>query len=351
MPLKLTTLKQVFQAPFDTVIDVRSPAEFAEDHIPGAISLPALGNEERARVGTIYTQDTPFKARKIGAALVARNVAAHLDGPLADKPGGWQPLVYCWRGGQRSGSFASILSQIGWRAQTIEGGYRSYRRLVVQAMHEQALPHRLILLDGNTGTAKTELLALLAARGAQVVDLEHLAAHRGSLFGGVEQPQPSQKAFEGALARVLGDLDPSRPVVVEAESSKIGSVLIPGSVWRAMRAAPRIQIRAPLAARAAYLARTYVDLTTGSELLLDRLARLVPFQGHARVTHWQNLARDRRFQQLASELMSEHYDRRYDKSRGQADPGQVSELALERLEPDDLEQAADRLIGMLDRSG
>ena len=173
MPLKLTTLKQVFQAPFDTVIDVRSPAEFAEDHIPGAISLPALGNEERARVGTIYTQDTPFKARKIGAALVARNVAAHLDGPLADKPGGWQPLVYCWRGGQRSGSFASILSQIGWRAQTIEGGYRSYRRLVVQAMHEEALPHRLILLDGNTGTAKTELLALLAA-------------HRGSLFGGVE---------------------------------------------------------------------------------------------------------------------------------------------------------------------
>ena len=120
---------------------------------------------------------------------------------MADKPGGWQPLVYCWRGGQRSGSFASILSQIGWRAQTIEGGYRSYRRLVVQAMHEEALPHRLILLDGNTGTAKTELLALLAARGAQVVDLEHLAAHRGSLFGGVEQPQPSQKAFEGALAR------------------------------------------------------------------------------------------------------------------------------------------------------
>ena len=103
MPLKLTTLKQVFQAPFDTVIDVRSPAEFAEDHIPGAISLPALGNEERARVGTIYTQDTPFKARKIGAALVARNVAAHLDGPLADKPGGWQPLVYCWRGGSGRG--------------------------------------------------------------------------------------------------------------------------------------------------------------------------------------------------------------------------------------------------------
>ena len=236
MPLTFDSLSAIHAAPFDTLIDVRSPAEYAEDHIPGAISLPVLSDAERARVGTIYTQQSAFRARKIGAALVARNAAKHIEGPLADHDGGWRPLVYCWRGGQRSGSFASILAQIGWRAETVAGGYRTYRRLVVRAMHEAPLPHRLVLLDGNTGTAKTELLGLLAARGVQVVDLEGLAAHRGSLFGAVARAQPSQKAFEGALAAAFDSLDTARPVVVEAESSKVGEVLVPPSVWAAKRA-------------------------------------------------------------------------------------------------------------------
>ena len=118
MAFELTSLGDP-GAGFDTIIDVRSPAEFAEDHVPGAINLPVLSDEERARVGTIYVQDSPLKVRKIGAALVARNAAIHIEGPLADMDGGWQPLVYCWRGGQRSGSFASILSQIGWRAEVV----------------------------------------------------------------------------------------------------------------------------------------------------------------------------------------------------------------------------------------
>ncbi len=209
MALTFPSLAALRDHGFDALIDVRSPAEFAEDHVPGAISLPVLSNEERARVGTIYTQEAPFTARKIGAALVARNAAAHIEGPLADKDGGWRPLVYCWRGGQRSGSFASILQQIGWRAEVIEGGYRSYRRLVVAAMHDTVLPHRLVLIDGNTGTAKTEILHRLARRGVQVVDLEGLAAHRGSVFGPVAKPQPSQKAFEGALAAAFDGLDPA----------------------------------------------------------------------------------------------------------------------------------------------
>ncbi|MEL7115197.1 MAG: rhodanese-like domain-containing protein, partial [Pseudomonadota bacterium] len=162
MPVTITSLAQLHAADVDDIIDVRSPAEYAEDHLPGAISLPVLSNAERAEVGTIYTQVSPFKARKLGAALVARNAATHIEGPLADRDGGWRPLVYCWRGGQRSGAFASILSQIGWRAETIQGGYQSYRRLVVDLLHNQALPHKLVLLDGNTGTAKTELLAGVA---------------------------------------------------------------------------------------------------------------------------------------------------------------------------------------------
>ena len=172
MSIAFQTLSDLAAHGFDTVIDVRSPAEFAEDHVPGAINLPVLDDAERARIGTIFKQDSPFAARKLGAALVARNAARHLETALADKPGGWRPLIYCWRGGQRSGSFATILQQVGWRAEVIDGGYRSYRRLVTQAMHDTPLRHRLVLLDGNTGTAKTDLLKLLAAQGNQTVDLE-----------------------------------------------------------------------------------------------------------------------------------------------------------------------------------
>eukprot|EP00903_Cladosiphon_okamuranus_P016431 g15152.t1 len=230
MPLALPPLPDLPRLGFDDIIDVRSPAEFAEDHMPGAISLPVLSNEERARVGTIYKQVDPFAARKVGAALVSRNAAAHIEGPLADRNGGWRPLVYCWRGGQRSGSFAVILNQIGWRAEVVEGGYRAYRRMVAAMLHDDLLPWSPVLIDGNTGTAKTRLLHHLAAQGAQVVDLEALAEHRGSLFGGLSGPQPAQKMFESRLAGALAGLDPARPVYLEAESNKIGDILIPGSL-------------------------------------------------------------------------------------------------------------------------
>ncbi len=343
MPRSFDTLAAIYSAPFDALIDVRSPAEFAEDHIPGAISLPVLSNAERARVGTIYTQESAFKARKIGAALVARNAAAHIEGPLAGHDGGWRPLVYCWRGGQRSGSFASILQQIGWRVETIEGGYRSYRRLVVQAMHEAPLPHRLVLLDGNTGTAKTEILALLKARGVQVVDLEGLAAHRGSVFGAVEQTQPSQKAFEGRLAAAFEALDPSLSVVVEAESSKVGERLIPPSVWAAMRVASRVRLSAPVAARAWYLARAYGDLTSDLNVLRETLDLLVPFHGHAQVAAWQEMAAAGAFVDLAGELVARHYDARYAKSRDGRSGEVLDEVGLTDLGAADLERAADAI--------
>ena len=227
MALTLSSLEALDTLPFDTVIDARSPAEYAEDHLPGAINLPVLSNEERARVGTIYTQESPFRARRVGGALVARNVAAHIEAALADKPKTWRPLVYCWRGGQRSGAFSLILRQVGWAAETIEGGWRAYRRLVQHALYQAPWPAPVVLLDGNTGTAKTDMLALLAARGVQVLDLEGLANHRGSLFGAMAGGQPAQKGFESALAHARARLDPARPVVIEAESSKIGQLLLP----------------------------------------------------------------------------------------------------------------------------
>jgi tRNA 2-selenouridine synthase len=350
MALKFSSLSEFENHGYDAVIDVRSPAEFAQDHITAAINLPVLSDEERARVGTIYSQDNAFSAKIIGAALVARNVAAHLDGPLADKGGGWRPLVYCWRGGQRSGAFATILAQVGWRTEVVAGGYQTYRKLVARAMHDVPLPHRLIVLDGNTGTAKTELLQLLAQRGQQIVDLEGLAAHRGSVFGAVSRPQPSQKAFEAAIAWALERCDPARPVLVEAESSKIGDLLIPPSVWKAMKAAPRLSVAAPIAARAAYLTRTYGDIAQDRTALCETLAALIPHQGRERVEHWQGLVQSGDMRVLATELMRDHYDPRYAKARALRSHRKIGEVRTDDLTLNSLERTADRLALLIDEA-
>ena len=313
-----SSLNEIAALGFDDIIDVRAPAEYAEDHLPGAISLPVFSDAERAKVGTIYVQEDPFKARKVGAALVARNAAQHLEGPLADRTGAWRPLVYCWRGGQRSGSFASILAQIGWRVSSIEGGYKAYRRLVVQMLYDQPLAHRLILIDGGTGTGKTDLLAALADQGAQVLDLEAMANHRGSLLGGREGGQPSQKAFESRLAMALAKLDPKRPIFVEAESAKIGRARIPPAVWKAMLAADHFRLEVSLAARARYLAAAYVDVIGDMEELCARLSHLAPFHGHEVVARWQEMARAGDYVDLATALVEVHYDPSYRRSSRRA---------------------------------
>lgn len=334
MAITLTSLADLAAHGFDDIIDVRSPAEYAEDHLPGAISLPVLDDAERAEVGTIYKQVSPFTARKIGAALVAKNAAAYLQGPLADRPGGWRPLVYCWRGGQRSGSFAMILSQIGWRVETLAGGYKAWRGLVVREVYDTPVRAPMVVLDGNTGSAKTEILNLLPQHGLQVIDLEGLARHRGSLFGAVGE-QPSQKAFEGALALALAGLDPARPVVVEAESSKIGERRLPPEIWKAMVAAPRVAIAAPRAERAAYLARAYADLTAMPERLAATVGLLKPLHAAEVIEGWLALAAAGEHAALAESLMERHYDPRYGKHRARmAVP--VTEVAAESLAPEAL---------------
>ena len=345
MALELTSVAQGLALGFDDIIDVRAPAEYAEDHIPGAISLPVLDDAERARVGTIYKQVSPFDARKIGAALVAANAARHLQGPLAGKPGGWQPLVYCWRGGQRSGSFASILSQIGWRVELVKGGYKSWRALVVKAVYDDPFPCQVVVLDGNTGSAKTEVLNRLPGLGVQVLDLEGLANHRGSLFGAMG-PQPAQKAFEGALALAMARLDPTRPVVVEAESSKIGECRLPPRLWRAMVAAPRVAIAAPRAARAAYLVRAYDDMVADPQRLAEVLERLRPSHPGEVIAEWKDQAVRGRFAELAEGLMALHYDPRYDKHRARMEVP-LTEITAEDLAPAALEDVAAKVARMV----
>lgn len=342
MPVRLTSLADLADLGFDEIIDARSPSEYAEDRIPGAISLPVLDDDERARVGTIYVQEDPFKARKVGAALVARNAAGHIEGPLADRDGGWKPLVYCWRGGQRSNSFASILSQIGWRADVIEGGYRAYRRLVVDMLHREALPHRLMLIDGGTGTAKTRLLHKIADAGGQILDLEGLASHRGSLFGQVGGAQPSQKAFESGIAMTLTRLNPDRVTWVEAESSKVGDLLVPPSLWKAMLASPYVELTAPLSARAEHLVTSYPDIVDDPARLTDTLERLVRYHGREVVADWHQLAQAGDWSGLATALVQSHYDPRYKRIRREADPAQI--LALDDLSDETLAAVAEDLV-------
>ncbi len=332
---RFTDLATLRAAGFDALIDVRSPSEFAEDHLPGAIPLPVLSDAERATVGTIYVQDSPFKARKIGAALVARNAARHIEERLMAHDGGWRPLVYCWRGGQRSGSFASILQQIGWRAEVLEGGYRTWRRHVVGQLYDTVLPFRVIRLDGYTGTAKTEVLKRVAALGGQVVDLEGLARHRGSILGDVEGDQPSQKAFESALIGALSGLDPARPLLVEAESARIGTLRLPPALWVAMRDAPRIVLDAPVAARARYLAGVYADLAADAEGLTRRLNGLRTLAGHATVDDWLALLAAGETEALALGLIEAHYDRAYGRLRRDDDSP-----VLARIDAGDLDAAA-----------
>ena len=348
--MRLTSVAEAAALDFDTIIDVRSPAEYALDHLPGAINLPALDNEERARVGTIYKQVSPFDARKIGAALVAKNVAAHLEGPLADKTGGWRPLVYCWRGGQRSGSFATILRAVGWRTDLLEGGYKSWRRLVLETL-AQPIRAPVVVLDGNTGSAKTAVLQAAAAQGAQLIDLEGLANHRGSIFGALPGGQPAQTGFEGQLAVALARLDPARPVLLEGESAKVGEIQLPKGLWTALRTAPRLRLVAPLPERAAYLARAYADIVADPLRLTRLIDQLRPYHAAEVIHLWHGLAEARAFEALAADLMQRHYDPRYEKHRARQDRP-VLEVAAPSLAPAalaalaaDVIAAAERLTG------
>ncbi len=313
---------------FDSIIDVRSPAEFALDHIDGAINLPVLSNEERSLVGTTYKQDSRFKARKIGAALIARNTAQHLDSELFSKDRDWKPLIYCWRGGQRSASFSTILSEIGWRPTLLNGGYKSYRSEVSKMMHKKPSTYNFILISGHTGTAKTEIIRKLENLDIQTIDLEGLANHRGSVFGANLTKQPSQKLFESCLFNKLKSFDSGKPVILESESNKIGQLTIPNMIWNEMKKSPRIEVQAPLHQRAIYLTRMYKRLTENQDDLNQRIEFLKNQHGQKKIQNWKDLSKSGKFTELAEELMVCHYDTLYNKSQSKSLIVKLSEVKM-----------------------
>jgi tRNA 2-selenouridine synthase len=300
---------------FDDIVDVRSPSEFSLDHIPGAINCPVLDDDERARVGTIHAQESAFTAKKIGATLVARNIAKHIDSEFATRPKIWRPLIYCWRGGQRSASMTIVLRQIGWDARKLAGGYKAYRRHVVAEIDKRVphLPFRV--LCGLTGAGKSAVLRALEQRHAQVLDLEKLAAHRGSVLGNLpEGPQPGQKMFESRIWDALCGFNPSEPVYVEAESSRIGNLRVPDSLIGVMRQSPCILLDATTSARVALLLREYVHFVRTPSELFAKLDCLTGLHGRKRIDRWKNLASTHDWDVFVRELLEDHYDPAYRKS-------------------------------------
>lgn len=297
---------------FDEVIDVRSEDEFADDHIPGAINCPVLNNAQRAEVGTIYKQVSAFDAKKVGAALVSENIARHLRERFSDKPRNWHPLVYCWRGGGRSGALAHVLAQIGWRVARLDGGYKAYRRAVIDNL--QTLPPRFTwrVVCGMTGTGKSRFLRALATAGAQVLDLEALAAHRGSVLGNLPgAPQPPQKLFESRIWQALLGFDTSRPVFVESESKKIGVLRVPEGLIAAMWQSETIVLDASIATRVELLKQEYVHFVGDAAALNAQLACLTPLHGRTVIDRWSAMAREDQWDALTEELLVRHYDPTY----------------------------------------
>lgn len=331
---------------YPDIIDVRSEGEYAEDFIPGAANHPTLNNEERARVGTLNKVDSPFAAKRMGAALVSRNIAAMLEQHFADKPRDWAPLIYCWRGGKRSRALTLVLREIGFKAVQLEGGYKAYRARVATELTELPKQFRYVTICGCTGTGKTALLHALRDAGAQVIDLEGLANHKGSLLGeSVTTPQPTQKRFDSLLWAELRGLDPERPVFVESESKKIGLVQMPESMREQMAAGKCVWLDVPVAARVQHLRGEYDHFVADPALLMQKLAPLKTLRGGDMLGSWHELASSGNIDGVVESLLVDHYDPLYTTAikRNYPNLDTAKHLQIDSITPAMLRRAAEKL--------
>lgn len=335
---------------YDLVIDARSPREYLEDHIPSAVNMPVVNNEEYAEVGTLHRTDK-MGAYRIGVQYSLLNIARHLheDFPRGDER--LKVLVYCFRGGKRSKLWFDALETIGYKVEKLKGGWKAYRRWVNEELVHTPARFRYNVLSGPTGCGKTRLLYALREAGAQVLDLEAVASHRGSVLGtlpGVKQP--TQKYFDTLLLQQLATYDSARPIWVEAESKKIGNVQLPISLLDTMKLGKTLQIDASMAQRVLLWREDYRHFEEDPKGMLERLVYLRPLIGGEEFALWEDLAAQRKMPELFERLMTHHYDPAYRRSilRNYPSIDQSPFIHLDDLSPSALFKTARELISSFD---
>ena len=330
---------------FDTIIDVRSPLEFAEDHIVGAINCPVLSDLERQKVGTIYKKESSFKAKIIGSSLAAKNIAFHIQNNFIEKKGSWQPLIYCWRGGQRSKAFSIVLSEVGWRTNQLKGGYKEYRNQVINFLENIGPKLKITLISGKTGSAKTKILKSIENEGGQILDLEGLANHKGSLLGKIpDLIQPSQKFFESLIFNKIQNLNLKDKIYVEAESSKIGNIHIPKSIWKKMIKSPRIEISANIELRAKFLVSDYDYMCNDPTLINPIIKGLKNRLSKELFDEWTNLIDRKKWFDLTKSFLENHYDPSYSSNTIKNDRKVIKKISTTSLNNSDIEGIAKKIL-------
>jgi tRNA 2-selenouridine synthase len=337
MKSKHKKIKKWENKTFDTIIDVRSPLEYEEDHIIGSINCPVLYDQERIIVGTIYKKESTFKAKIIGSSLTAKNIAKHIEKKFINQQGSWQPLIYCWRGGQRSKAFSLILSEVGWRTFQLEGGYKKYRNEVINFLNKVGSKLKIILISGKTGSAKTKILQNIKLQGGQILDLENLANHKGSLLGKIpDLKQPSQKLFESKLYHQIKQLDLRRNVYIEAESSKIGNIHIPKTLWAKMIVSPRIEIKADIELRSSFLLKDYKYMCENPELIKPILYGLKNRLSKKLINDWMELITKKLWLDLTKSFLENHYDPSYSSNTIKNDRKVIKEIQAKSFSKEEI---------------
>lgn len=296
------------------VVDVRTPLEYAEDHLPGAVNVPLLTNEERVEIGTIHKQQGPQPARKRGLELTAHRFPAMVE-TITTIAAGRPILVYCWRGGLRSKTVCTILELVGHKPLQLEGGYKSYRNMVVASFEDFKPPAPLVVLHGLTGIGKTTFLLRLNPAQCTVIDLEGLACHRGSAFGSLGLSQTlSQKRFETLLWDAFRKADPPKPIILEGESRRIGKISLPGNLYEVMQQSLKVWCNASIETRVKRLIEEYglPEYRDGMAAALDRIRKKLGGDKHAEIAgyleRWE-------MESFMKALISDYYDKVYYKIR------------------------------------
>lgn len=324
---RVTFNKNIFLN-YTKIVDVRSENEFADDHIPSSINLPVLNNKERTIIGTQYKENS-FEARKQGAALINNNISKIIKKDLFEKKD--KVLIYCWRGGLRSLSLYLVLKQIGFDVEILEDGYKSYRRHVVQFFEDEIEQFNFNQIKGVTGVGKTLFLKILE-KSTQVLDLEGIANHKGSILGDIPKfKQPNQKMFETKLFEKLESLNRKKKIWVEAESIKIGKLNIPSRLWKKMDEGISVKLKATVNERVKFILKDYKYFTKEPELMSNAMLVLKKIirKDDYRVIE-ENL-KNGDYMSFVKSLINHHYDKAYKKTRSEMDDQNDNVIEIDKI--------------------